>query len=111
MRGWRPGRVRRARCVPPNSPYSTRTTAAGCLTTSTGPATCRVSQLTPGIAPELLRTLRLLRIMRLGGVTQMTRQAIGQIRPGDVDPDVANRAARRIRDFLAADQGLDRQRV
>ena len=35
----------------------------------------------------------------------MTRQAIGQIRPGDVDPDVANRAARRIRDFLATHQG------
>ena len=35
----------------------------------------------------------------------MTRQVIGQIGPGDVDPDVANRAARRIRDFLAAHQG------
>jgi hypothetical protein len=35
----------------------------------------------------------------------MTRQAIGQIRPGDVDPGVANRAARRIRDFLATHQG------
>lgn len=35
----------------------------------------------------------------------MTRQAIGQIRPGDVDPAVANRAARRIKDYLAAHQG------
>jgi excisionase family DNA binding protein len=43
--------------------------------------------------------------MQLEGVEQMTRQAIGQIRPGDVDPDVANRAARRIRDFLATHQG------
>src|ERR1035438_8695551 len=49
--------------------------------------------------------LRLLRIMRLEGVGQMTRQAISQIRPGDVEPDVANRAARRIRDFLATHQG------
>jgi hypothetical protein len=30
-----------------------------------GPPRCTVSQLTPGIGPELLRTLRLLRIMRL----------------------------------------------
>jgi excisionase family DNA binding protein len=59
------------------------------------------------IASELLRMLRLLRIMRLEGVTKVTRQAIGQIRPGDVDPDVANRAARRITDFLATHQGSD----
>ena len=64
-----------------------------------------MSKLTPSIGPELLRMLRLLRIMRLEEVEQMTRQAIGQIRPGDVDPDVANRAARRIRDFLATHQG------
>ena len=38
---------------------------------------------------------------------KVTRQAIGQIRPGDVNPDVANRAARRIREFLAAHQGSD----
>lgn len=37
----------------------------------------------------------------------MTRQAIGQIRPGDVDPDIASRAARRIKELLATHQGSD----
>jgi hypothetical protein len=41
----------------------------------------------------------------------MSAKAGGVIRPGDADAELASRAARRIRDYLAAHPGTDPVRI